>query len=60
MAQPDPTPCAHDERRVEWNETLPYTDPRNDEIVMNRSSDPDPLRAEPAHHGGTWSDLGIQ
>jgi CubicO group peptidase (beta-lactamase class C family) len=24
----------------EWNEDVPYTDPKNDEIVMNRSPDP--------------------
>jgi CubicO group peptidase (beta-lactamase class C family) len=25
---------------LDWNEDIPYTDPRNDEIVMTRSSDP--------------------
>jgi CubicO group peptidase (beta-lactamase class C family) len=43
---------------LEWNENLPYTDPRNDEIVMTRSSDPiryvlsRPIVAEP---GATWT-----
>jgi CubicO group peptidase (beta-lactamase class C family) len=43
---------------LEWNEDLPYTDPRNDEIVMTRSSDPiryvlsRPIVSEP---GATWA-----
>jgi CubicO group peptidase (beta-lactamase class C family) len=43
---------------LEWNENLPYTDPRNDEIVMTRSSDPiryvlsRPIVGEP---GSTWA-----
>jgi CubicO group peptidase (beta-lactamase class C family) len=43
---------------IEWNEDLPYTDPRNDEIVMTRSSDPiryvlsRPIVGEP---GATWA-----
>jgi CubicO group peptidase (beta-lactamase class C family) len=43
---------------LEWNEDLPYTDPRNDEIVMSRSSDPiryvlsRPIVGEP---GATWT-----
>jgi CubicO group peptidase (beta-lactamase class C family) len=43
---------------LEWNEDLPYTDPRNDEIVMTRTSDPiryvlsRPIVGEP---GATWA-----
>ena len=42
---------------LEWNEDLPYTDPNNDEIVMDRSPDPvryvlsRPIVAAP---GSTW------
>lgn len=43
---------------LEWNENLPYTAPRNDEIAMSRSSDPiryvlsRPIVGEP---GATWT-----
>ena len=53
---------------LEWNETLPYTDPRNDEIAMTRSTDPmryvlgRPFVAEPAaiwnYNGGLTQVLG--
>jgi CubicO group peptidase (beta-lactamase class C family) len=53
---------------LEWNETLPYTDPRNDEIAMIRSTDPvryvlgRPFVAEPAaiwnYNGGLTQLLG--
>jgi CubicO group peptidase (beta-lactamase class C family) len=42
---------------LDWNEDIPYTDPRNDEIVMTRSKDPityvltRPMVAEP---GAVW------
>ena len=53
---------------LEWNEDIPYTDPKNDEIVMNRSSDPmryvlsRPIVATPStawrYNGGTTQVLG--
>jgi CubicO group peptidase (beta-lactamase class C family) len=53
---------------LEWNEELPYTDPRNDEIVMTRSADPmhyvlsRPIVAAPGtswrYNGGTTQVLG--
>ena len=43
---------------LEWNENVPYTDPKNDEIVMTRNSDPlhyllsRPILSPP---GTTWN-----
>ena len=52
----------------EWNEDVPYTDPKNDEIVMNRSPDPihyvlaRPIVSAPGtswrYNGGTTQVLG--
>jgi CubicO group peptidase (beta-lactamase class C family) len=52
----------------EWNEDLPYTDPKNDEIAMNRNNDPiryalgRPIVAAPGtvwrYNGGTTQVLG--
>jgi CubicO group peptidase (beta-lactamase class C family) len=52
----------------EWNEDIPYTNPKNDEIVMNRSRDPmhyvlsRPIVAAPGtmwrYNGGTTQVLG--
>src|SRR6185436_21197870 len=52
----------------DWNESVPYTDPRNDEIVMDRSPDPvhyvlsRPIVAAPGtswrYNGGTTQVLG--
>ena len=52
----------------EWNEDIPYTDPKNDEIVMTRSADPihyvlsRPIVAAPGavwkYSGGTTQVLG--
>jgi len=52
----------------DWNETVPYTDPKNDEIVMNRSREPmryvlgRPIVAAPGttwrYNGGTTQALG--
>ena len=40
-AAPDHDPsCAGDERGLEWNEDVPYNDPKNDEIAMGRAADP--------------------
>ena len=53
---------------LEWNEDIPYTDPRNDEIAMDRSPDPlryalgRPIVAPPGtewrYNGGTTQILG--
>ena len=53
---------------LEWNEDVPYTDPKNDEIVMTRSADPmhyvlsRPIVAAPGtswrYNGGTTQVLG--
>jgi CubicO group peptidase (beta-lactamase class C family) len=53
---------------LEWNEDIPYTDPKNDEIVMDRSPDPlryvleRPIAAAPGtvwnYNGGTTEVLG--
>ena len=53
---------------LEWNEDVPYNDPKNDEIVMNRSSDPlhhvlsRPIVAAPGtswrYNGGTTQVIG--
>lgn len=53
---------------LEWNEDIPYTDPKNDEIVMDRSPDPvryvlgRPIVAAPGvvwkYNGGTTQVLG--
>jgi len=53
---------------LDWNEDIPYTDPRNDEIVMDRSKDPVayvlalPMVAEPGriwkYNGGLVQVLG--
>jgi CubicO group peptidase (beta-lactamase class C family) len=53
---------------LEWNEQVPYTDPKNDEIVMNRSSEPmryvlsRPIVATPGtvwnYNGGATQVLG--
>ena len=53
---------------LDWNEDIPYTDPRNDEIVMDRSKDPvayvlaRPMVAEPGriwkYNGGLVQVLG--
>ncbi|MGQ0735637.1 MAG: serine hydrolase domain-containing protein [Acidobacteriota bacterium] len=53
---------------LEWNEDVPYTDPKNDEIVMTRSADPmqyvlsRPIVAPPGkswrYNGGTTQLLG--
>jgi CubicO group peptidase (beta-lactamase class C family) len=53
---------------LEWNEEVPYTDPKNDEIVMTRSADPmryvlsRPIVAAPGttwrYNGGTTQALG--
>ncbi len=52
----------------EWNEDIPYNDPKNDEIVMNRSQDPmryvlsRPIVSAPGaswnYNGGTTQALG--
>jgi CubicO group peptidase (beta-lactamase class C family) len=54
---------------LEWNEDIPYTDPKNDEIVMTRSADPigyvltRPFVSEPGakwqYNGGTTQVLGV-
>jgi CubicO group peptidase (beta-lactamase class C family) len=53
----------------EWNEEIPYNDPRNDEIAMDRSPDPTryvlsrPIAAAPGtvwqYSGGTTQVLGV-
>jgi CubicO group peptidase (beta-lactamase class C family) len=53
---------------LEWNEDIPYTDPKNDEIGMNQSPDPEryvlsrPIVAAPGtvwkYSGGTTQVLG--
>ena len=53
---------------LDWNEDVPYNDPKNDEIVMNRSADPmhyvlsRPIAAAPGtswrYNGGTTQVLG--
>jgi CubicO group peptidase (beta-lactamase class C family) len=54
---------------LEWNEDIPYTDPKNDEIVMTRSADPigyvltRPMVGEPGakwqYNGGTTQVLAV-